>query len=54
MSSQNFFDQPRVINGASDLFFDIFGVKGIHSRSAIGVANLPLEACVELDLIAEF
>jgi enamine deaminase RidA (YjgF/YER057c/UK114 family) len=52
-SSHNFFDQPKVINGASELFFEIFGEKGIHSRSAIGVGSLPLQSCVELDLIAE-
>ena len=52
-SSHNFFDQPKVINGASELFFEIFGEKGIHCRSAIGVGSLPLQSCVELDLIAE-
>lgn len=53
LSSPDFFDQPKVINGASDLFFDIFGEIGIHSRSAVGVSNLPMQSCVELDLIAE-
>ena len=52
-SSENFFDQPKVINGASELLFDIFGEKGIHTRSAVGVANLPMQSCVELDLIVE-
>jgi enamine deaminase RidA (YjgF/YER057c/UK114 family) len=54
MSSQDFFDQSKVINGASELFFNVFGEIGIHCRSAVGVASLPLQSCVELDLIAEF
>ena len=53
MSSLDFFDQPKVINGASELLFDIFGDTGIHSRAAVGVSNLPLGSPVELDLIAE-
>ncbi len=53
MSSPDFYDQPKVINGASELFFNIFGETGIHSRSAVGVSNLPMHSCVELDVIAE-
>ncbi len=53
MSSPEFFDQPKIINGASELLFDVFGDIGIHSRAAVGVSNLPLGSCVELDLIAE-
>jgi enamine deaminase RidA (YjgF/YER057c/UK114 family) len=52
-SSPEFTDQPKVINAASDLIFDIFGSKGQHSRIAIGVASLPLNSCVEIDIIAE-
>lgn len=52
-SSPEFTEQPKVINGASDLLFEIFGSKGQHSRIAIGVASLPLNSCVEIDVIAE-
>ncbi|NIP39708.1 MAG: RidA family protein [Candidatus Dadabacteria bacterium] len=53
MSAPDFFDQPKVINGASELLFDIFGDIGVHARSAVGVSNLPLQSCVELDLVSE-
>jgi enamine deaminase RidA (YjgF/YER057c/UK114 family) len=52
-SSQDFSEQPKVINAASDLLFEIFGESGKHSRIAIGVASLPLNSTVEIDLIAE-
>ncbi len=52
-SSQDFTDQPKVINAASDLLFEIFGENGKHSRIAVGVASLPLNSTVEIDLIAE-
>lgn len=52
-SSDDFFDQPKVINGASDLLFQIFGEKGKHSRVAIGVKNLPLNAAIEISMIVE-
>jgi enamine deaminase RidA (YjgF/YER057c/UK114 family) len=52
-SSQEFTEQPKVINAASDFFFEIFGEKGRHSRIAVGVASLPLNSVVEIDLIAE-
>ena len=52
-SAENFFKQADVINGASNLFFDIFGDKGIHARAAVGVYSLPINAPVEIDLIAE-
>jgi enamine deaminase RidA (YjgF/YER057c/UK114 family) len=42
-----------VLNGASDLLVEIFGDRGRHARSAIGVAALPFNACVEVDLIVE-
>lgn len=42
---------PQVINGASELLLELFGEKGRHSRVAVGVANLPLGAAVEIDLI---
>jgi len=42
-----------VINGASDLLFEIFGQKGQHTRIAVGVSSLPLNSAVEIDLIAE-
>jgi len=42
---------PQVINGASDLFCDLFGERGLHSRTAVGVATLPRRAAVEVDAI---
>lgn len=50
-SDPSFIQQPQVINGASDLLVDIFGDVGRHSRSAVGVAALPLDAPVEIDFI---
>ncbi len=52
-STPDFTDQPRVINGASDLIADVFGEAGRHSRVAVGVASLPLDAAVEVDGIFE-
>ena len=52
-SPQDFSEQPKVINAASDLLFEIFGDSGKHSRIAIGVASLPLNSTVEIDLIVE-
>jgi enamine deaminase RidA (YjgF/YER057c/UK114 family) len=49
--SPTFYQQPVVINGASDLLEAVFGTAGKHSRIAVGVASLPLNAPVELDLI---
>ena len=50
-SADDFFDQPKVANGASDLMFDVFGEKGRHARSAVGVPVLPLGVAVEIDAI---
>ncbi|MFJ4175225.1 RidA family protein [Microbacterium sp. NPDC089696] len=50
-STANFSDQPAVINGASDLLVDVFGSRGHHARSAVGVTALPLNAPVEVELI---
>jgi len=52
-SVQEFSQQPKVINSASDLFFEIFGEKGKHSRVAVGVASLPLNSMTEIDAIIE-
>jgi enamine deaminase RidA (YjgF/YER057c/UK114 family) len=52
-SAPGFHDQPAVINGASDLLAEVFGDKGAHARSAVGVAELPLDAPVEVELIVE-
>ena len=52
-SAPGFNAQPQVINGASDLLVDVFGEDGRHARSAVGVAELPLNAPVEVELIAE-
>lgn len=53
-STPEFTAQPKVINPASDLMFDVFGEKGKHSRIAVGVASLPLGAMTEIDAIVEF
>jgi enamine deaminase RidA (YjgF/YER057c/UK114 family) len=52
-SNPNFSGQPGVANGASDLFGSVFGDAGVHARSAVGVAVLPLNAPVEVEVIAE-
>ncbi len=52
-SAPGFGGQPGVINGASDLFVDLFGERGRHARSAIGVGELPLGAAVEIEAIFE-
>ncbi|MGW9403503.1 RidA family protein [Arthrobacter sp. NPDC055585] len=53
-SSPSFTGQPGVINGASELLGQVFGEAGSHARSAVGVAVLPLDAPVEVEVIAEF
>ncbi len=53
-SDPGFTGQPGVINGASELLGRIFGDAGVHARSAVGVAVLPLDAPVEVELVAEF
>jgi len=50
-SMPGFTDQPKVINGASDLLVNIFGEAGKHVRSAVGVAELPLNALVEIEFV---
>lgn len=50
-SAEGFTDQPKVANGASDLMVSVFGDKGRHARSAVGVPELPLGAAVEVDAI---
>jgi enamine deaminase RidA (YjgF/YER057c/UK114 family) len=52
-SAPGFTGQPAVINGASNLFGDVLGEQGTHARSAVGVAELPLGAPVEVEVIAE-
>ncbi|MBS3950066.1 MAG: RidA family protein [Peptococcaceae bacterium] len=46
-------DQPKVVNGASELLQSIFGDRGIHARAAIGMSGLPLNAAVEVEMIVE-
>ncbi|MBM2852009.1 MAG: endoribonuclease [Candidatus Nitrosotenuis sp.] len=53
-SAIDFTEHPKIINAASDLFFEIFGEKGKHSRIAVGVSSLPLNSTVEIDMIVEF
>ncbi|MEY3587134.1 RidA family protein [Aquiluna borgnonia] len=53
-STPDFTGQPGVVNGASELLGAVFGEAGSHARSAVGVAVLPLDAPVEVELIVEF
>jgi enamine deaminase RidA (YjgF/YER057c/UK114 family) len=53
-SNLDFVEQPKVINAASDLLVKIFGDMAKHSRIAVGVASLPLNSTVEIDMIVEF
>ncbi|MBL8299003.1 MAG: RidA family protein [Rhodanobacteraceae bacterium] len=52
-TGSNFLDPHRVADGASELLKQVFGERGQHARSAIGVAQVPFGACVEIDLIVE-
>ncbi len=49
----SFTDQPKVINGASNLLVQVFGENGRHARAAVGVSSLPLDSAVEVEFIAE-
>lgn len=51
--TEEFTEIPRVINGASDLFLAVFGERGPHARTAIGVQNLPLGFAVEVDMAVQ-
>lgn len=53
-SADGFSGQPGVVNGASDVLGEIFGDAGVHARSAVGVAELPLDAPVEVELIVAY
>jgi enamine deaminase RidA (YjgF/YER057c/UK114 family) len=52
-STNTFTEQHLVTNGCSELLGEVFGERGSHARSAFGVAQIPLGACVEIELIAE-
>ncbi|MGE6536606.1 RidA family protein [Bacillus luti] len=52
-STDDFINQPKVMNGASDLLVDIFGEKGKHARSAVGMAQLPNNTTIEIEMIIE-
>lgn len=51
--TDDFFDQPKVVNGASDLMVAVFGDAGRHARAAVGVPSLPMNAAVEIDGVFE-
>ena len=53
-SNSDFTEQPKIINAASDLLVEIFGVMAKHSRIAVGVTSLPLNSTVEIDMIVEY
>ena len=52
-STADFAEQPKVANGASFLLQDVFGDAGVHVRSAVGVSNLPMNACCEVEMVFE-
>jgi enamine deaminase RidA (YjgF/YER057c/UK114 family) len=52
-STAEFSEQHLVANGASELLVEVFADRGVHARSAFGVAQLPLGACVEIELVVE-
>ena len=52
-STADFTDQPKVLNGASDLLVQVFGEYGKHGRSAVGMAQLPLNNAVEVEMVVE-
>lgn len=52
-SAPDFSDQPGVVNGASQLLGEVFGDLGVHARSAVGVAALPMDAPVEVEIVVE-
>ncbi len=52
-SAEGFTDQPKVINGCSDLLVAVFGERGRHARAAVGVASLPLGLSVEIEMVVE-
>ena len=51
--AEGYFDVPSVIHGATDLFVELYGEKGMHARSALGVYQLPLNSAVEVEVIFE-
>jgi enamine deaminase RidA (YjgF/YER057c/UK114 family) len=52
-SAPDFHDQPKVLNGASELILDIFGEAGKHARCALGTSNLPMNIPVEIEMVVE-
>jgi len=52
-SAPEFVAQPKVLNGASDLFLEVFGDAGRHARAAVGVCELPIDAAVEVEIIVK-
>jgi enamine deaminase RidA (YjgF/YER057c/UK114 family) len=52
-SAPGFNGQPAIVNGASELFGEVFGDAGAHARSAVGVSELPLDAPVEVEIVVE-
>ena len=52
-SGEGFAQQPEVVNGASDLFVEVFGDKGRHTRAAVGSSSLPRNSCVEIEAVFE-
>ena len=52
-AAPDFYEIPAVVNGASELFAEVMGEQGAHARSAVGMASLPMNAAVEIELVLE-
>ncbi|PGS52393.1 RidA family protein [Bacillus sp. AFS041924] len=52
-STEDFYDHPKVMNGASDLLVEVFGERGKHARSAVGMAQLPHNTAIEIEMVVE-
>lgn len=52
-SAPGFRGQPAVLNGASELLYQVFGEKGAHTRTAVGISEMPLDAAVQVSIVAE-
>ncbi|MEO8075679.1 MAG: RidA family protein [Acidobacteriota bacterium] len=52
-SAAGFIDRPKVMNGFSDFIVQVFGERGKHARAAVGMAELPMNLCVEIEVVVE-
>jgi enamine deaminase RidA (YjgF/YER057c/UK114 family) len=52
-SSESFYDQPKIVDGFSDLLLEIFGEAGRHSRTSVSVSSLPMNMALEVEMVVE-